>query len=364
MYANFYGLQEKPFALDPNPRFFYMADSHKEALSTLVYALRESEGWALLTGEPGMGKTTIILSLLRELGPRVKPILITNSLLTPEEFYQELAQQLSLDIETINRQSVIAAMAAKYEEWRNQGKCLLLIVDEAHDLSASMLEELRLLGNLNIKCPNLINIFLVAQEEFWDAVKRAKALSLVQRLRRTARLQPLNREQTAGYIKRRLEVSGGSHDIFSDVALDAVHEVSGGIPRLINSVCDDAMLIAFSQHDNRVSSDTVIEAYKDNPALQWRMEDIPTPRPKVETSPNSEPQTEEIKPDPIKRNDLSRSELPPSASVIDGKLDQTLPPPPLNSNYGKFIKGAFLLVVGGALGLACYSFVLMIWGGF
>lgn len=364
MYANFYGLQEKPFALDPNPRFFFMADSHKEALSTLVYALRESEGWALLTGEPGMGKTTIILSLLRELGPRIKPILITNSLLTPEEFYQELAYQLSLDLESVNRQSVIAAIARKYQEWRSKGKCLLLIVDEAHDLSPSMLEELRLLGNLNIKCPNLINIFLVAQEEFWDTVKKAKALSLVQRLRRTARLQPLSREQTAGYIRRRLEVSGGSHEIFGAEALDAVHEVAAGIPRLINSVCDDAMLIAFSRQQGKVTRETVFEAYKDNPSLQWRLENIPSPRPEALASPSPAPQAKERRPDPIKRIDRSQSEFVTPAPAIDKEPDQTLPLPPVGSKTGKFLRGALLLVVGGAFGLACYSFILMLWGDF
>ncbi|MFH1036314.1 MAG: AAA family ATPase [Pseudomonadota bacterium] len=269
MYNDFYGLKEKPFAAEPNPRFLVLMEEHQEALSTLVYAIDQQEGWALVVGEPGVGKTTLIIALLRELGERVLSAVVTNPKLVPLDFLNQLALELGLEGPFASKGPFLAALAQLINRCRREGKLILLVVDEAQDLSAEMLEELRLLGNLDNASPRVLNIFLVGQPEIIRVLKRAAARALMQRLHRSYALKPLTPKATALYVSQRLSLAGASGAIFNVEGLAGVYEVSRGVPRLINSVCDDALLLGMHQEQKTIGRELVRQAAADDPSLDW-----------------------------------------------------------------------------------------------
>lgn len=269
MYTDFYGLKEKPFAAEPSPRFLVLMEEHQEALATLVYAIDQQEGWALVVGEPGVGKTTLIIALLREMGDRVLSAVVTNPKLVPLDFFNQLALELGLDGPFASKGPFLAALAQFLNRCRREGKLILVVVDEAQDLSAEMLEELRLLGNLDNSSPRVLNIFLVGQPEIVRVLKRSAARALLQRLHRSYALKPLNAEATALYVRQRLKLAGANRDIFDAPALEAVHQVSRGVPRLINSVCDDAMLQGLHEGQHQLGADIVLRAAAEDPSLDW-----------------------------------------------------------------------------------------------
>ncbi|MBI4799018.1 MAG: AAA family ATPase [Desulfarculus sp.] len=269
MYTDFYGLKEKPFAAEPSPRFLVLMEEHQEALATLVYAIDQQEGWALVVGEPGVGKTTLIIALLREMGDRVLSAVVTNPKLVPLDFFNQLALELGLDGPFASKGPFLAALAQLLGRCRREGKLILVVVDEAQDLSAEMLEELRLLGNLDNSSPKVLNIFLVGQPEIVRVLKRSAARALLQRLHRSYALKPLNAEATALYVRQRLKLAGAQRDIFDPEALAVIHQVSRGVPRLINSVCDDAMLQGLHEGQHQLGADIVLRAAAEDPSLDW-----------------------------------------------------------------------------------------------
>jgi general secretion pathway protein A len=245
-------------------------DEHREALATLIYAVDQREGWALVVGDPGVGKTTLIMALLREMGDRVLSAVVTNPKLTPMDFFNQLALELGLDGPFASKGPFLAAAGQLISRCRREGKAVLLVVDEAQDLSAEMLEELRLLSNLDNTAPRVLTIVLVGQPELVRVLKRAAARSLMQRLHRNYALKPLSPLATAEYVRRRLKVAGARQDIFDDQALEAIHEISGGVPRLINSVCDGALLQGFYNNLQGIGRQVVVQAAADDPSLGWQ----------------------------------------------------------------------------------------------
>lgn len=269
MYNEFFNFKEKPFALEPSARFIVLGQDHREALATLVYAIDEQEGWALLLGQPGVGKTTLIIALLKELGERVIPAVITNPRVSPLDFMNMMALELGLPGPYQTKGQFLLALTDLIKRSRREGKVILVVVDEAHSLLPEMIEELRLLGNLDDSSPRVLNIFLVGQQEMLKVLKTNEAVSLLQRLRRYHLLQPLSQEETASYVRHRLIVAGGDPDIFDDQALEAVYRLARGVPRLVNSVCDDALLMAFTRDQTTVDLATVVAGAKDDPTLRW-----------------------------------------------------------------------------------------------
>lgn len=269
MYNDFYGLKEKPFAAEPNPRFLVLMEEHQEALSTLVYAIDQQEGWGLVVGEPGVGKTTLIIALLRELGERVLSAVVTNPKLVPLDFLNQLALELGLEGPFASKGPFLAALAQLINRCRREGRLVLVVVDEAQDLSAEMLEELRLLGNLDNASPRVLNIFLVGQPEIIRVLKRAAARALMQRLHRSYALKPLTPQATAEYVRQRLSLAGAQREIFDAEGMAAVYEVSRGVPRLINSLCDDAMIIGLHQGQKTLGRQLVLQAAAEDPSLEW-----------------------------------------------------------------------------------------------
>lgn len=269
MYNEFFQLTEMPFAIEPNPRFIMLGEDHREALATLVYAIDQQEGWALLLGEAGVGKTTLIIALLRELKDRVMAAVITNPRLDVLDFFNVMALELGMEGPFRSKGQFLMALQQMIRRCRQEGKTLLLVIDEAHSLSSAMLEELRLLGNLDDSSPRVLNIFLVGQPELLQHLRQPEAKGLLQRLRRHYVLKPLDAKETAAYIRHRLEAAGGNPDIFDQEALGAVYEITKGTPRLVNSLCDDAMLLAFTHDTKHINNSLIMDSAKEDFTLTW-----------------------------------------------------------------------------------------------
>jgi len=291
MYNEFFQLSEMPFAIEPNPRFIMLGEDHLEALATLVYAIDQQEGWALLLGEAGVGKTTLIIALLRELKDQVISAVVTNPRLEPLDFFNLVALELGLEGPFSSKGQFLVALQQMINRCRQEGKTLLLVIDEAHSLSPTMLEELRLLGNLDDSSPRVLNIFLVGQPEILQNLNKPEARGLLQRLRRHYRLKPLSPQETASYVRHRLQAAGGSPSIFDDEALAVVHEITGGNPRLMNSLCDNVMILAFTRDQKKITAALVREAAENDITLGWapsreKQADV---RPSMEADPSSPP---------------------------------------------------------------------------
>lgn len=268
MYNEFFGLSEKPFALEPNARFIVLTEDHREALATLVYAVEQQEGWAALVGAPGVGKTTLIIALLQELSDRIIPAVITNPRLEPLDFMNMVALELGLKGPFSSKGHFLVAFKQLVQQCRAAGKVLLLVIDEAQAMTFEMLEEMRLLSNIDDGSPKVLNFLLSGQMEFLSVLSRDEATALRQRLRHFYTLRPLGVEETRTYIRHRLRVAQGSPDLFTDRAAILVHQITGGVPRLVNTVCDESLIVAFTRGRTKVDLDEVKEGARDLPMLR------------------------------------------------------------------------------------------------
>jgi type II secretory pathway predicted ATPase ExeA len=262
MYESFYGLTDKPFSLLPDADFLYPSKRHRQAIVMLKYGIMTQAGFVVLTGEVGAGKTTLIRRYLKNAGSDVTVGVITNSSPTLGRLLHWVSAAFSLDTsrEPIGlHNQFIDFLLAQY----GKGKRTVLIVDEAQNLSVEMLEELRMLSNVNNEKDQLLQIILVGQPELLETLKRPDLRQLVQRIVVHCHLGPLGPSDTAAYIRHRLSVVGGGADIFDDAACAAVHYFTGGVPRLINLLCDQAMLYGFSDDLQYVSYPTIVAVVSD-----------------------------------------------------------------------------------------------------
>ncbi|MCE3284100.1 MAG: ral secretion pathway protein [Steroidobacteraceae bacterium] len=263
MYTSFFGLQEKPFAITPDPRYLYLSERHAEALAHLLYGINEAGGFIQLTGEVGTGKTTVIRSLLEQLPGHAEVALILNPRVTPAEFLLTICEELHLQVPEHGRDSTKALMDLLGHyllEAHARGRRVVLIVDEAQNLSPQTLEQVRLLTNLETATTKLLQIILIGQEELRTLLEQPDLRQLAQRITGRYHLSPLSREESAGYVKHRMRVAGATAEAFTPGALKEVHRLSGGIPRVINVVCDRALLGAFTREDHRVGSGYIRQA--------------------------------------------------------------------------------------------------------
>ncbi len=262
MYTKFFGLTEKPFAITPDPRYLFMSEQHSEALAHLIYGISESGGFIQLTGEVGTGKTTLVRTVLGRLPAEVDVALILNPQLTSLEFLIAICEELSTPppedkrsakslVDTLNRH-LLAAHA--------RGRRTILLVDEAQNLSPDVLEQLRLLTNLETAKQKLLQIILIAQPELRDMLARDDLRQLAQRVTGRYHLEPLSREESGQYIDHRLKVAGALGEVFDDAAKQEVFNLSGGVPRIINVICDRAMLGAYSRETRKIGKKLVERA--------------------------------------------------------------------------------------------------------
>lgn len=265
MYEKHFGLTERPFSIAPDPRFLYMSQQHREALAHLLYGVGEGGGFVQLTGEVGTGKTTICRCLLEQLPDHVDVALILNPRVTALELLASLCDELCIQYarDTTSIKSLIDVLNAYLLDTHAKGRRTVLMLDEAQNLSAEALEQVRLLTNLETTREKLLQIILIGQPELRELLARDDLRQLSQRITARYHLEPINRAETAAYIRHRLQVCGSSETIFSDTAIDLLHRLSGGVPRLINVLSDRAMLGAFVEGKRKVDAMIVQRAARE-----------------------------------------------------------------------------------------------------
>lgn len=265
MYNAYFGLEAAPFRINPDPRFLYMSESHAEALATLVYAVQEHKGFITLTGEVGTGKTTILNALLQKLGTTVQTAYIFNTSLGVEDLFAALFEELDIEpIEPFRKTAALSRLNHYLIDRLKKGLQTLLIVDEAQNLSDAMLEEIRMLSNLETPQSKLLQIMLVGQPELADKLSQPALRQLRQRVELRHAIRPLLSEETSSYIRERLLVAGHARgDLFTSSAERAVHRFARGIPRVTNVLCDNALIVAFSREAPKVTAQMVEEAASD-----------------------------------------------------------------------------------------------------
>ena len=265
MYLDFYGIQEKPFSLTPDPRFIFLSKNHKEAFAHLLYGINNRAGFIALTGEVGSGKTTVLRALLNQLeADHYCTALIFNPCLSAPELMQNINREFGIPIHDSNHSSLLDALNPFLLQQNTEGRTVVLVIDEAQDLEAPVLEQIRLISNLETDRDKLIQIVLSGQPEFVQILKRKELQQLSQRITVRYHLQPMDFQDTVTYINHRLEVAGRrSGTIFSKGALKRIYGYSRGLPRLINVACDRALLVGYTRDTEKISSRIVAAGIKD-----------------------------------------------------------------------------------------------------
>jgi general secretion pathway protein A len=265
MYASHFGLTEAPFSITPDPRFLYMSERHREGLAHLLFGIQQPGGFVQLTGEVGTGKTTLCRCLLEQLPPKVDVALVLNPRVTAVEFLATVCDELWIRYPrgTTSIKALVDALYRYLLETHGRGRRSVLIVDEAQNLSVDVLEQIRLLTNLETVAEKLLQIILIGQPELLCLLERRELRQLAQRITARYHLRRFVRPDTCGYIRHRIRVAGGSDALFSPAAMRRVHRLSGGIPRLINVICDRALLGAYAHDLHRVDAATVWRASRE-----------------------------------------------------------------------------------------------------
>ena len=266
MYEEFYGLRERPFDLTPNPRFMYLSGCHLEALSVVHYGIVSRKGITLVIGEAGTGKTTVVRAALEAIAqPNGRCVYLSNPTLTRAEFYEFLAISFGL---TTQASASKARFLLEFEQvltHRNEaGALTALVIDEAQSLPLELMEEVRLLSNFETPRDRLLPVVMAGQPELADMLDRPELRHLKQRVALRADLAPLGLSQTAAYVAGRLRTAGGDpHSVFRMEAIVLIHKRSGGIPRTISVMCDNAMLAGYAAAVKPIGADIIEEVARD-----------------------------------------------------------------------------------------------------
>lgn len=262
MYRRFYGLKLRPFELAPDGNLVYLSEAHREAIATLRYGVVADKGFLLLTGGVGTGKTTVLNSLLGMVKSKVRLCVLNNPTLTQHEFFHYLEEKLEISSQG-NKAKFILQFSRLLDRCEKMGEKVLLIIDEAQVFPIKLLEEIRLLSNLAEE-RNVLSIFLIGQPELQKTLADPQLLPLRQRIGIRYHLEPLTRDDTAQYISYRLNRAGADNPaIFTTEATDCIHEASHGNPRLINVICDHAMISGFTQDMPQIDRSVVFDCLKE-----------------------------------------------------------------------------------------------------
>ncbi len=246
MYNDFYGFREAPFNITPDPRFLFFSDKHREAFNHVLFGIRERKGFIQITGEVGAGKTTICRAILSELGPAYKTALILNPMVTATQMMRTVLTELHLEPRKVDRTAYLEILNRFLLQEAAAGHDVVLLIDEAQDLDPELLEQIRLLSNLETDQRKLLQIVLIGQPELREKLNERGLRQLRQRITVRYHLAPLDRDETARYIAHRLRVAGADgRPEFSAWAVRKIHRYAGGVPRLINAVCDKTLLYGY-----------------------------------------------------------------------------------------------------------------------
>jgi len=258
MYETFYGLKEKPFNLNPDPDYLYMSPGHENAYTHLEYAIQESKGFVVVTGEIGSGKTTLINYLLRKIPETVHVGIINNTFVDPQELLKMICQEYELEIADSDKTVLLTRFYSYLIDQYSRKERVILIIDEAQNLPETSLEEIRMLSNLESEKHHLIQMILVGQPQLKEKLQKKSLEQFVQRVTVYCHLDGLDKVQVENYIHHRLKVAGADHlDIFDPDAVKALYKHSLGIPRLINTLCDAAMVYGYADEMKVIGRDLI-----------------------------------------------------------------------------------------------------------
>lgn len=264
MYREFFGLREKPFNVTSDPNFLFLSRVHKEALSHLLYGIKERKGFLEITGEVGAGKTTLCRALLNQLDSNTKSALILNSTLPELQLLQNILEDFGIPVDRRNKISMLKLLNDFLMSEVAKGNNVILIIDEAQNLKNSMLEEIRMLSNLETEKEKLFQIILVGQPELRNKLGSVQLRQLRQRIAVRFHITPLEKDEAAKYIYHRLAVAGSKGDIvFAPEAVECIYGFSGGIPRIINMVCDKSLLAAYVMETKNVDLSIIEKSIKE-----------------------------------------------------------------------------------------------------
>ena len=263
MYEEFYGLTEKPFSIQPDPSFLYWGRGHRLAYAMLEYGVLNHAGISVITGEVGCGKTTLVHRLLEQLSDTHAVALISNIQQGRGDLLSWVLMGYGQPFAGKSHVELFADLQHFFISEYAKGRRVVLIIDEAQNLSIDMLEELRMLSNINAGKDQLLQLILVGQPQLKDLLNRPDMLQLAQRIGADFHLTPLSREEVHSYVETRLTIAGAGEKIFSENALDLISEHSRGVPRVINIIADTALVYAFSAQDAVVDVDTVKNVIRD-----------------------------------------------------------------------------------------------------
>jgi len=264
MYEKFYKFKHKPFNMTPDSHFFFASSKHEEALNRLLVSISEKSGFAVVTGEVGSGKTTVCRTLLNKLDPTTKVALVLNTHLGKKELITTILEDLRIEYKSNSKTHLLLALNEYLLEQSKNDNNVVLIIDEAQNLTPSVLEEIRMLSNLETEDEKLIQIVLLGQPELRKKLNLPKMEQFSQRIVFFYHLQPLDREESGEYIKHRLKIAGNEDaDIFTQEAIDDIYEYSGGVPRLINLACHNALINGLVYEAKEITETIAAEAIED-----------------------------------------------------------------------------------------------------
>ena len=265
MYLEYYGLTEAPFNLAPNPRFLFYTPKHREAFNHLLYGIYERKGFVQLTGEVGAGKTTLCRALLEQIDPQTfATALILNPVLDAHGLMKAVAMEFGLHVKGLDRLETVALINQFLLDQAHQGRECLLIIDEAQDLTDDLLEQVRLLSNLETDTRKLLQIVLMGQPELRDRLNDPRLRQLRQRITVRFHLKSLSRYEVSHYVRHRLAVSGGKGvPCFTRPALWRIYQYTGGVPRLVNALCDKALLAGYVQQRQKIDFSIIGRAIRE-----------------------------------------------------------------------------------------------------
>ena len=337
MYESFYNLSEKPFTLLPDPGFLYMSDKHRMALTLLEYGLMNQAGFTVISGDIGAGKTTLIRHVLDNMDRDHTVGLISNTHRDFGELLHWILLAFYLELKDMSKVEMYQRFVDFIIDEYAHNRKTVLIVDEAQNMGAETLEELRMLSNINADKDQALQVILVGQRELRETLQRPDLVQFAQRISVDYHLQPLSEKEAAGYIRHRMEVAGGDPDTFTEMACLAAHRYSGGVPRLINLLCDTALVYGFAEQKHRIDARLVTEVAREKqaggifPTLdEAGLEDIvepeitaeePVPVQAAETAAKSQEQPSE----PEAAPETSKPVEPVQPAIVGDQEDTTAP---------------------------------------
>jgi general secretion pathway protein A len=269
MYTKYYGFTEPPFNITPNSRFFYASEKHTEAMSTLAYAIKQRKGFVVITGEIGSGKTTVCRALLNKLDPNTRTALITNTHLSGKDLLMCILEDLEIEFTSGSKAKLLSQLNTYLISQIRQDNNVVVIIDEAQNLTPGVMEDVRMLSNLETEHEKLLQIIFIGQPELKKKLALPRLEQLRQRVAVYYHLKPLDIEDVKKYIRHRLKVASnnGKREYFTEAAFQRIFDFSKGVPRLINQICDSALLTGFLNEKETIDVDILEEVIAESPMM-------------------------------------------------------------------------------------------------